>query len=751
MTGIRGGSSKLGFWALLSCVIVLFAAALWLSCSKTPSSNDYCGSSSVVIGPNQKCQGDSVVCKDSSFVMVGGKCVKAPTDSTITPPDSTITPPDSTVTPPDSTIPPPPDSTVTPPDSALPPPISGKYSVKVSSAGTGATGAGEYPQYAMVTITAGTPQSGFKFKEWTSSAAGVIFVPGADNPNVMFSMPASAVTATAVFEKIPVAVKYAVTVSSDGNGATGGGEYSQNDTVTVTAGTPPTGQQFKEWISSVTGVTFTPSANNATVKFIMPASAVTATAKFEPIPAVAHTITFNAGSGAEVSPANRATDTTGRLASLPTPTKNGYEFVGWFTIADAAGGTMVTAGAEGTVFKADTVIYARWTLTNYTITYNLDSGTVATPANPTSYTIATATFKLKNPTRTGYTFTGWTGSNGTTKDTSVSIAKGSTGDKAYTANWTIITYTITYNLDSGTVATANPASYTVATADFKLKNPTRTGYTFAGWTGSNGTTKDTSVSITKGSTGNKNYTANWTAVSYTITYTLGGGTVATANPATYNVGTATITLNNPTKNGYTFAGWTGTNGTTPQTSVSIAKGSTGNKNYTANWTAISYTITYTLGGGTVATANPDNYTIETETFLLNNPTRAGHTFLGWTGSNGPDLDTFVVIFKGTTTGNKTYSANWGAIPTYMLMLARNPTDGGRAFVSGGTAVTKTGITAGTVVNISATPEEGYTFTNWTITPSGNGEMMGVGGAENMSGLVKVNGDVTVTANFTKTP
>ena len=72
---------------------------------------------------------------------------------------------------------------------------------------------------------------------------------------------------------------------------------------------------------------------------------------------------------------------------------------------------------------------------NYTISYTLNGGSVS--GNPTSYNIETNTFTLKNPTRSGYTFTGWTGSNGSTKQTSVSITKGSTGNKTYTANWQV--------------------------------------------------------------------------------------------------------------------------------------------------------------------------------------------------------------------------------------------------------------------------------------------------------------------------
>jgi len=78
-------------------------------------------------------------------------------------------------------------------------------------------------------------------------------------------------------------------------------------------------------------------------------------------------------------------------------------------------------------------LYAVWQINTYTISYTLNGGSVT--GNPTSYTIVSNAITLKNPTRTGYTFTGWTGSNGSTASTSVTIAKGSTGNKSYTANW----------------------------------------------------------------------------------------------------------------------------------------------------------------------------------------------------------------------------------------------------------------------------------------------------------------------------
>ena len=70
---------------------------------------------------------------------------------------------------------------------------------------------------------------------------------------------------------------------------------------------------------------------------------------------------------------------------------------------------------------------------------------------------------------------------------------------------------------------------------------------------------------------------------YTISYDLDGGSVATENYANYTYETAAFTLNNPIKPGYSFDGWTGSNGSTPSTTVTIANHSHGNRTYTANW------------------------------------------------------------------------------------------------------------------------------------------------------------------------
>ena len=166
----------------------------------------------------------------------------------------------------------------------------------------------------------------------------------------------------------------------------------------------------------------------------------------------------------------------------------------------------------------------------------------------------------------------------TSSNSKINIDKISAADNSKTS-----LYTIVYNLDGGTIAKDNPTQYGNASDTITLNNPTKKGYNFNGWTGSNGDIPQTTVTIKKGSTGDKKYTANWSLVSYKITYKLDRGKVHKSNPTQYDITSATITLNNPVRNGYSFKGWTGSNGDTPQTTVTIEKGSTGDKTYTANW------------------------------------------------------------------------------------------------------------------------------------------------------------------------
>ena len=346
--------------------------------------------------------------------------------------------------------------------------------------------------------------------------------------------------------------------------------------------------------------------------------------------------------------------------TLNAPVREGYTFKGF-------------TGSNGDVPQADVKIEkgttgnlsytANWEAIEYTITIDAAGGEFA-EENPASYTIESEDFTLNVPVREGYTFKGFTGSNGDVPQADVKIEKGTTGNLSYTANWEAIEYTITINAAGGEFAGENPTSYTIESEDFTLNAPVREGYTFKGFTGSNGDEPQTDVKIIKGTTGDLSYTANWELVTYSITYELNGGELTAENPAQYNFNTPDFTLNNPKKDGYVFAGWTGSNGIAPQGSVTVLQGSCGDLRYVANWEIINYSISYELDGGTGSDENPSEYNVETDTFTLKPPVKEGYTFKGFTGSNGNVPQVIVTIEKGSL-GDKTYTANW-VVKSYLV-------------------------------------------------------------------------------------
>ena len=430
------------------------------------------------------------------------------------------------------------------------------------------------------------------------------------------------------------------TITFDTAGGSAIAPITQDYGTAITAPADPTreGYTFAGWDTAIPAT--------------MPAHNMTITAQWT---VNQYTITFDTDGGSEVAP---ITQEYGSAITAPAdPTREGYTFTGWDKTIPA------------TMPAGDMTITAQWTVNQYTITYDLDGGTAE--GNPDTYTVETDAFTLKNPTRPGYTFTGWSGTGLTGEDNlTVTIPKGSTGNRSYTAHWSLNTYSITYDLNGGT-ASGNPTSYTVESATITLNQPTKTGYTFTGWSGTDLTGEDNlTVTIPAGSTGDRSYTAHWSLNTYSITYDLDGGT-ASGNPDFYTVESSTITLNPPTRTGYTFIGWSGTDlSGSDNLTVTIPTGSIGNRSYTAHWSLNTYSITYDLDGGT-ALGNPDFYTVESSAITLNEPTKAGYVFTGWSGTDLIGEDNLSVTIPAGSTGDRRYTAHWEFDPT--IIAALNPT------------------------------------------------------------------------------
>ena len=195
----------------------------------------------------------------------------------------------------------------------------------------------------------------------------------------------------------------------------------------------------------------------------------------------------------------------------------------------------------------------------------------------------------------------WLDGNGTSYAPGASVPADVT---TLTVQWTAPTYTVTLHTNGGTINSGNVTSYTYGVGATLPTDVTRTGYTCKGWYDNENLTGSPVTAISNTETGNKEYWAKWEINQYTITYDLAGGTVE-GNPDTYTVEMDTFTLNTPTRPGYTFTGWSGTglDGENNMT-VTIPKGSTGDRIYTAHWrynggghSYSYYTIKATAGTG----------------------------------------------------------------------------------------------------------------------------------------------------------
>ena len=432
------------------------------------------------------------------------------------------------------------------------------------------------------------------------------------------------------------------------------------------------------------------SAAKDALSFIMPYAPVTLTLYSDQL----YTVTMDTAGGDPIRPIQYTVES--EAFQLPTPIRTGYIFLGWTGegITEPQKTMEIPQGSTG-----DRTYTANWQVIEYTIITLLEGGNAGS-SEVYFYTVE-QTVTLPTPTRTGYTFLGWTGEGITTPQPNVTIPKGSTGDKTYIENWELTEYNIAMDLNGG--SGQEKVVYTMTDEDFELPTPTRNGYEFVGWTGEGITTPQTQVIIPTGSTGNRTYTANWKVIEYTITLDTNGGPAV--SPIKYTVEDS-FTLPYLLRTGYEFAGWTlDGSGMLPFTPLIIYPGTTGDLHYKAEWRLAEYTITMDLDGG--SGQEKVVYTITDEEFELPTPTRNGYEFVGWTGERITTPQTSVKIPKGST-GNKAYTANWKVI-RYTITLVTN----------GGAVIASIRYTVEDSVTLPIPPDRpGYEFAGWVLDGSG---------------------------------
>ena len=170
--------------------------------------------------------------------------------------------------------------------------------------------------------------------------------------------------------------------------------------------------------------------------------------------ATSYTLTFDTNGGSAIAP---ITQDYGTAITAPAdPTKTGYTFAGW------------TPAIPTTMPAENMTIKAKWTVNQYTLTFDTNGGSTIAPITQDYGTAITAP---ADPTKTGYTFAGWTPAIPTTMPAENMTIK---------AKWTVNQYTLTFDTNGG--STIAPITQDYGTAITAPADPTKTGYTFAGWT-----------------------------------------------------------------------------------------------------------------------------------------------------------------------------------------------------------------------------------------------------------------------------
>lgn len=242
-------------------------------------------------------------------------------------------------------------------------------------------------------------------------------------------------------------------------------------------------------------------------------------------------------------------------------------------------------------------------------------------------------------------------------------------------------FTLTQNINSDTETTKTSTIYYEGTQN--IPTPTKTGYKFDGWEVSGNGSKMDGNTFTMGDA-DATITAKWTPIDYTIKCNTGGGQIA-SYPTSYNINTDTITIPQPTKPGYAFAGWTGSNGNIAQKTVTIPKGSTGDKTYDAHWSANIYEIKLDskLEGCTGSTGTTVIYEKFDTGFYsdkactkkitsITPPKKIGNAFTGYKYGNDSIIDKNgnIVIKTNYFAENVTVTAKWN-LNTYNIVFIGN--------------------------------------------------------------------------------
>ncbi len=407
-------------------------------------------------------------------------------------------------------------------------------------------------------------------------------------------------------------------------------------------------------------------------------------------------VTFNSMEG---SPVDNQTIEENSCATKPAdPERAGYTFGGWYTNSDYDS----DAYDFVTPVTAPITLYAKWTINTYTITYSgIDEDATNPNADINTYTVESNTISLADASKTGYTFDGWFDAEG---NKVTSIDKGSTGNKTFTAQWTIEEYEVTFmtNCYNGTsdkpINYSFVVSYNEKASEYvqRISPLTREGYTLEGWyTDSTFKNKyDFDTPVTAALT----LYANWTINTYTITYSSDYGEALAVKTVEWGTKLSEDDLAEIEAEGWVFKGWKiGSTNTYATTDTTV----TDNITLTADWSIAQITISYETTHGTA----PETQTVDYGTILAT-------AHLEEIEADGYDFDGWLVEGKsaeaGTTlTSNITLTASWTA-KTYSITYdgvedAENPNNTVEYTIESD------------AITLADASKGGYTFKGWFTT------------------------------------
>ena len=255
-----------------------------------------------------------------------------------------------------------------------------------------------------------------------------------------------------------------------------------------------------------------------------------------------YTVTFDSTGGSEVTTKTMTATYGEPLANMPVPRREGYVFLGWY---DAMVGGKCYGDSDGNGTDAydkeeNITLYAQWAeAPSRMVRFNKCGGTMTDPVE-VRHKLNTPIARPSDPTKVGYTFTGWY--TDLTYTQLWNFDDWVTDEMMLYAGWKANRYTITFDTAGGSEIASITQDYgsTITTP----ANPTREGYTFIGW--------DVEIPETMPAE-NVTITAQWKINRYTITFDTAGG--SKVDSITQDYGSTITAPANPTREGYTFIGW----------------------------------------------------------------------------------------------------------------------------------------------------------------------------------------------------